>query len=149
MSLKWVGKWVPFLSVWGLSITAHPAAYADGLGFCGRGCERCPPAFLHRQEGPPCLKFRTRCPKPVCNPCELQHYGYFATCWHAWPFPPDYSHCPYPHNGSAGVMPGPMAGPNVRPEPSPAPEKGPMPSPEQTTPKNGKPPSVLPEVPKR
>ena len=56
----------------------------------------CPPAFHHCQEGPPCLWFKCGCPHPVCNPCTLQHYGYFEACWTPYPFPADWSHCPTP-----------------------------------------------------
>jgi hypothetical protein len=36
------------------------------------------------------------CPKPICDPCNLPHFGYFETCWHPWPFPADFSHCGSP-----------------------------------------------------
>jgi hypothetical protein len=59
----------------------------------------------------PCTTFpRTRkphifwhkvCSKPISSPCELEHYGYYPTCWHPWPFPPDYSHCCFPPPGAA------------------------------------------------
>lgn len=56
----------------------------------------CPPPYYHVYEGPPCLKFKKGCPRPVCDPCELPHFGYFQTCWSPWPYPPDWRHCPYP-----------------------------------------------------
>ena len=30
----------------------------------------CPPKFYWFSEGPPCIKFKCACPKPVCDPCE-------------------------------------------------------------------------------
>jgi hypothetical protein len=56
----------------------------------------CPPYYNHCTEGPPKIKFKCGCPKPVCGPCTLEHYGYYPTCWRPWPFPPDLSHCPGP-----------------------------------------------------
>jgi hypothetical protein len=59
------------------------------------GCchEKCPPKFVHCQEGPPCIKMKCGCPRPVCDPCHLPHAGYWRTCWQPWPYPPDWSHC--------------------------------------------------------
>ena len=59
-------------------------------------CWRCPPPYVHCQEGPPRLKFKCVCPRPVCGPCDLRHYGYYPTCWSPFPWPPDYSCCPAP-----------------------------------------------------
>src|SRR5437660_1580852 len=36
----------------------------------------CPPPFCHTQEGPPCIHYKCGCPRPVCDPCNLPHYGY-------------------------------------------------------------------------
>jgi hypothetical protein len=68
---------------------------------CGTKCNRfhCPPPYVHRAEGPPHIKFKQGCPKPVCPPCELPHWGYYQTCWRTWPFPPDWSHCEVPPPG--------------------------------------------------
>jgi hypothetical protein len=57
---------------------------------CAQPCQWlcCPPAYRHCQEGPPRLHFHCACPHPVCNPCELPHWGYFETCWYPWPYPP-------------------------------------------------------------
>src|SRR4051812_47421737 len=49
----------------------------------------CPPPFIHFFENPPCIKYKHACPRPVCDPCNLPHYGYYQTCWQPWPFPPD------------------------------------------------------------
>jgi hypothetical protein len=47
-------------------------------------------------EGPPKLKFKKACPKPVCDPCTLPHAGYYEACWNPWPWAPDWSHCALP-----------------------------------------------------
>jgi hypothetical protein len=65
-------------------------------GDFGLDCWRCPPPYCHRQEGPPRLKFKCVCPRPVCGPCDLQHFGYYPTCWSPYPWLPDYSCCPAP-----------------------------------------------------
>jgi hypothetical protein len=75
-----------------------PKAPAGILGIfgCFDGCcchERCPPAYIHCQEGPPKIKWKCGCPRPVCDPCNLAHFGYYRPCWLAWPYPPDWSHC--------------------------------------------------------
>jgi hypothetical protein len=81
-------------------------AVADAMSFaCARvslagefcqDCGRCPPPYVHYQEGPPRLKFKCDCPRPVCGPCDLKHYGYYPTCWVPFPGTPDYSSCPVP-----------------------------------------------------
>jgi len=63
--------------------------------FCLDGW-RCPPPYVHCQEGPPRLKFKCVCPRPVCGPCDLRHFGYYPTCWSPFPWLPDYSCCPAP-----------------------------------------------------
>jgi hypothetical protein len=65
---------------------------------CDHGCQRhnCPPPFKHCMEGPPCLCFKKGCPRPVCPPgCDTPNWGYYQPCWRPWPWPPDWSHCPY------------------------------------------------------
>jgi hypothetical protein len=52
------------------------------------------PKFVHCQPQPPCLKFPCVCGKPVCDPCTLENYGYFPTCWAQWTMPPNYACCP-------------------------------------------------------
>jgi hypothetical protein len=120
MSLKRIEKYLLACSVTGyLLFVLRPTALADGFNSCGWGM--CPPAYVHCPAGGPKICFKRTCPKPVCNPCRLPHYGYFATCWHPWSFPPDYYHCPYP-TGSMGEIASPARGaPRVKPE------KGPMP----------------------
>jgi len=147
MSLKLIGKYVPIFSAAGFLVLSCSAAFADGLGLLGG---KCPPPYVHCQEGPPCVKFKHLCPKPVCDPCHLQHYGYFATCWHPWPFPADFSHCPYPPHGGIAAVPATIAGPATKPESAPVLEKGPMPGPELAPkPEEKKSKDVLPDVPKQ
>jgi hypothetical protein len=71
---------------------ALPAPSAAGE-YVGAFC--CPKTTFCRPEAP-CIKWKCVCPKPVCNPCNLPHYGYYHTCWRPWFYPPDYGHCPYP-----------------------------------------------------
>jgi hypothetical protein len=60
------------------------------------GCEKCPPPYIHYQPGPPCLKYKHACPKPVCGPCDLEGWGYYQNCWRPWPWPAHYAHCGAP-----------------------------------------------------
>lgn len=85
-----------------LALAAGEAlAQAPGCASCGK----CPPPFKWHSEKPPCIKFHHACPRPVCDPCSLQHYGYYQTCWRPWNFPADWSHCPTPPPGA--VLPPP------------------------------------------
>jgi hypothetical protein len=90
----------------GLLLTAGAAA--QDCDQCGRPC---PPWVKHRLEGAPRLKFKHGCPRPLCDPCNLPHYGYFQTCWHPWPFPPDCPRCP----GPAEAVPEPQSPPRMEP----------------------------------
>lgn len=55
----------------------------------------CPKTVFCRPKAPH-IKYKCVCPKPIC-PCNLmENFGYYPTCWHAWPFPPNYAHCPCP-----------------------------------------------------
>jgi hypothetical protein len=106
-----------------------PAALAWGEeGACKW---RCPPPFVHCQERPPCVKMKCVCPRPVCNPCALEHAGYYQTCWQPWPYPPDWSHCPVP---PPGAVIAPPLGP-VHPFPGgvPGPLPGDLPGPRKVT----------------
>ena len=118
----------------------------------------CPPWVKYRFEGPPRLKFKHGCPRPLCDPCNLPHYGYYQTCWHPWPFPPDWSHCPVPPPGTQvpyehpgrrqTVFEPPTEAPSPR-RADPAIEKGtstePMlPAPEKKIPEAGAPDKVVP-----
>ena len=81
-------------------LVAGGSAKAGGEIFC-----HCPPPLKWCSEQAPYIKFKCACPRPVCDPCELQHYGVFATCWHPWPFQPNWSHCQSPPPGA--VLPPP------------------------------------------
>ena len=77
-----------------VALAVSPAAFGQSCTTCCQPeSHHCPPSFWHWQEGPPKIKFKHACPKPVCNPCTLQHAGYYQTCWHPWPWEPDWSHC--------------------------------------------------------
>jgi hypothetical protein len=86
-------------------LAACGAARADWFDFCTG--KKCPPAYVHCSEGPPKLKFKCACPKPVCGPCEMKKWGYYENCWQPWPGPPNTSRCfnfP-PHPGAAPAAP--------------------------------------------
>ncbi len=95
MSCKGWHTWAMLATVVAALGALRPASADDG---CPTGCcrERCPPYYIHHYEGPPRISFKHACPKPICAPCELPHWGYFEPCWRPWPFPPDWSHCPVP-----------------------------------------------------
>ncbi len=81
-------------------LAAGLAAPTRADGPCCDGCGRgifCPRTTFCRIR-PPCIKWKCVCPKPVCDPCSLDHYGYYPKCWQSWPFPPDYSCCHQPPN---------------------------------------------------
>ncbi|HWG45121.1 MAG TPA: hypothetical protein VN688_20290 [Gemmataceae bacterium] len=73
-------------------------------------CLHCPKTTFCRPKAP-CIKYKCVCPKPICNGCDLENFGYYPTCWHPWPFPPNYSHCPVPPT-SVMVPPGCGANPH-------------------------------------
>jgi hypothetical protein len=62
---------------------------------CAVGCEshHCPPAYKYTVEGAPRIHWHHGCPRPICNPCDLPHWGYYEKCWTPWPFPPNWTHC--------------------------------------------------------
>ena len=98
-------------------LAARPMTHA---GWCLTCREKCPPPYIHCAEGPPCIKFKCACPKPVCDPCSLEHYGYYQTCWRPSSFQPDWSHCPVP--APAIVLENALAAPALPPvEPHPMP----------------------------
>jgi hypothetical protein len=99
-------------------LAACPAAFADGHLSCFSCWHKCPPRYVHCLEGPPRIKFKCGCPKPICDPCSLDHYGYYQTCWRPWSFPPDWSHCPVPPAVEAFAAPTPTLPPvDIKPMP--------------------------------
>jgi hypothetical protein len=97
-------------------LTAGSPGRAGPFGYYDGCChQKCPPKFVHCQEGPPCIKWKCGCPKPVCNPCDLPHFGYYRPCWQPWPFPPDWSHCLGPIPGTPHDLPVVMG--NLAPAP--------------------------------
>src|SRR4051812_39074805 len=105
----------------------------QGCPSCGGGIclpevprSHCPPPYCHIQEGPPHIHYKCGCPAPVCNPCDLPHYGYFQPCWRPWPYPPDWSHCPEVPP-AALINPGPLP-PNTTTNLPGEPETTPFPS---------------------
>ena len=80
----------------GLAVLVSGNAVRAGEGGL---CCSCPPPMKWCSEGAPRIKFKCACPRPVCDPCSLQHYGYYATCWQPWPFQQDWSHCKTPPPG--------------------------------------------------
>ena len=70
-----------------------------GTPSTGSNCcqsHHCPPAFNHCVEGPPCICWKHGCPHPICDPCNLPHWGFWEKCWNPYPFPPNWTHCPAP-----------------------------------------------------
>src|SRR5688500_7140033 len=117
--LQWIGVsallWcaMPALA-WAQYHNAPSASF--GVPSCV-GCapcqtHHCPPAFKHCYEGPPHIHWTRGCPHPICNPCDLPHFGYFETCWTPWPFPPTWGHCPTVPP-SALVNLNPLVNPNI------------------------------------
>jgi hypothetical protein len=98
------------------------------------GCTHCPGWYHHTQEGHPRICYKCGCPKPICDPCDLPHYGYFQPCWRPWPYGPDWSHCPE-MPPAALVYPAPMIPTTTAVEPggseSYLPPGGPKKSPEE------------------
>jgi hypothetical protein len=94
MSLqRFARAWAVVGAAGAVLLTWTPAAPAAFFTLC---CGLCPPCFKHCQEGPPRVWMRCGCARPVCDPCNLEHAGYYHTCWQPWPWPPDYSHCHCP-----------------------------------------------------
>jgi hypothetical protein len=85
------------LSVQGM-LYGQECCMTGGGNSCGGVCQHthCPPPYYHCLKGAPCIKFKCGCPLPVCPPCEAPNWGYYQPCWRPWPWPPNWSHCPYP-----------------------------------------------------
>jgi hypothetical protein len=127
--------WLAPVALWMASAPVHAQDMFNGWGGAGcgtcsltYGCQthHCPPALSHCQEGPPKIRVRCGCPKPICNPCTQPGWGYYETCWSPWPWPPNYGHCltvppaatialSGPYNPNAPNAP---YGPGATPEPS-------------------------------
>jgi hypothetical protein len=76
-------------------VNEQPPMIAPACPHCANGAQACPHcgsrfSFLHRKT---CVHVSH---KRICAPCGLKNYGYYPHCWHPWPFPTDYSHCPPP-----------------------------------------------------
>jgi hypothetical protein len=87
---------LPLLLAAGLAVPARADGPGPGCGACpGCGCGPgiCCPRTTFCRTRPPCIRWKCVSPKPVCDPCSLDHHGYYPTCWHCWPFPPDYGCC--------------------------------------------------------
>jgi hypothetical protein len=95
-----------------LVLALCPSAFGWSWGW---GCchEKCPPPLVHCQEGPPCIKTKCGCPRPVCDPCKLPHAGYWRACWQPWPYPPDWSHCCAPPPSVVLHAAGPLTPPRA------------------------------------
>jgi hypothetical protein len=70
-----------------------PTVHAEGCASWRSLWGLCCPAPKVKVTRTPRFHYHCVCPKPACDPCSLEHYGYYPTCWQAWPFPPDYRHC--------------------------------------------------------
>jgi hypothetical protein len=135
MSLRGVGKRLRSLGISAFVLLAVPAfswAQQPGQGCASGACfgtpntgscgtqfcqsHHCPPPYQHCVEGPPCIHWKCGCPRPVCNPCDLPHWGYYDKCWTPWPFPPNWTHCPTPPP-AAFVTLNPMVHPNMPAQP--------------------------------
>ncbi len=92
-----------------LTAVSRPA----GAGEC-----HCPTTVFCRPKEPR-IKYKNVCPKPICPACEMENYGFYPTCWHPWPFPPNYAHC---------------EGPAIAPPPGAALPPGPLPMPHEALP---------------
>jgi hypothetical protein len=79
-----------------------PPGAGQGCASCGTGvgttngtkcCQICCPHYHHCAEAPVHICFHHKCAKPVCNPCDLPHFGHWQKCWTPWPYGPDWGHC--------------------------------------------------------
>ena len=106
--LSWLGisafLWLatPSLS-WAQSCGVACATF--GVPCAVGGSHHCPPAYKYTPEGAPRIHWGHGCPRPICNPCDLPHWGYYDTCWTPWPFPPNWSHCATPPPASFVNLP--------------------------------------------
>ena len=121
MSLKRVGGLAALvLACWSaaagaqIQVTVGPTGCATGncdTGGCAT-CEgvqsHCCPKYTFTIEKAPKIWFKMVCPKPICEPCEIDGYGYYPTCWRPFAYPPNYEHCPVPPPGALASQPPPL-----------------------------------------
>jgi hypothetical protein len=104
-----------------------PPGAAQGCASCGahvpttfgnKCCEICCPHYHHCSEAPVHICFHHKCAKPVCNPCNVPHFGHWQKCWTPWPYGPDWGHCVAPPpaaqvvlNPAGHYIPGPVVTP--------------------------------------
>ena len=136
MSLQRIVKQLAVLVSTVIALQAGAVAvYAEGglciscgtntglAGACGAGgcCSQngccpggpCPAPLVHCTPKPPKIKFKCVCGKPICDPCDLEGYGYNPTCWRPWTPPLSCGNTGYPALGCP-----PMAAPAVHPYPT-------------------------------
>jgi hypothetical protein len=100
MSLQRIVKSIAVAVTTGFVLaTTALTSYADGCGSCVTGtcgtsgccsqngccpCGPCPPPLVHCTPKVPKIKYKCVCGKPICDPCDLEGYGYNPTCWRPW-----------------------------------------------------------------
>jgi hypothetical protein len=105
---SWLRPLVVYLAPVLLLSALAGAGRADGpcvwCGFTHLGCKMPTTTYTRTT----CFHYKCICPKPICDPCNLEHFGYYPTCWQPWPYPPDYRHCPNFNCAvaAAGTVPG-------------------------------------------
>lgn len=88
----------------------------------------CPKTVFY-QPRPPCIKYKSVCPKPICPCCPPERFAYYyPTCWHPWLGPANYSHCPCPMPPPVALVPpiqgnAPATGQEQLPAPAPMPSQ--------------------------
>jgi hypothetical protein len=100
--LRSPAMWMAYVVL--LSVQGGVARADDGCAWCGLfhfGCSS--PTITYTRTTH--FNYKCICPKPVCDPCNLEHYGYYPTCWHPWPFPQDYRHCQSPNAACGSASP--------------------------------------------
>jgi hypothetical protein len=107
---------------------ANWAIGAWATGICGAWQHCCPKTCFTREKSP-CINFRCICLKPICQPCVLEGFGYYPTCWRPWPFPPNYCPCPVPPPGALVDQAPLIVGVPAPSAPGANPDEGPPPPP--------------------
>ncbi len=99
----------------GCATCATGACETGTCATCGGSCFTCCPKTTFCIEKPPKICFKSVCPKPICDLCNIEGNGYYATCWRPFAYPPNYSHCPVPPPGALASAPPPLmtAAPDV------------------------------------